>query len=192
MIVLKFGGSSIGSGQNIQKVKGILSKQGEPFIAIISATSGTTDQLQVLAKLALEGKYKEALESLKKRQFNLLRELLNPANQTDVIIFTLKLFNQLENICNSIFTIKELSDKTLSYVLSFGERLTICIIYSEDNTLGLFLETAHPGKFGSVVKKAIPTYSIREVSLNKCSKATINNSYDCLLQEIKRITTHGD
>jgi len=64
--------------------------------------------------------------------------------------------------------------------------------YSDNNTLGLFLETAHPGKFGSVVKKAIPTYSIREVSLNKCSKATINNSYDCLLQEIKRTTTHGD
>ena len=129
MIVLKFGGSSIGSGQNIKKVKDILSKQDEPFITIISATSGTTDQLQVLAKLALEGKYKETLESLKKRQFNLLRELLNPANQPDAIIYTLKLFNQLENICNSIFIIKELSDKTLSYVLSFGERLSICIIH---------------------------------------------------------------
>lgn len=129
MIVLKFGGSSIGSGQNIQKVKDILSKQDEPFIVIISATSGTTDQLQVLAKLALEGKYKETLESLKKRQFILLRELLDPANQPDVIIYTLKLFNQLENICDSIFTIKELSDKTLSQVLSFGERLSICVIH---------------------------------------------------------------
>ncbi len=129
MIVLKFGGSSIGSGQNIQKVKDILSKQDEPFIVIISATSGTTDQLQVLAKLALEGKYKETLESLKKRQFFLLRELLDPANQPDVIIYTLKLFNQLENICDSVFTIKELSDKTLSQVLSFGERLSICVIH---------------------------------------------------------------
>ena len=129
MIVLKFGGSSIGSGQNIQKVKDILSKQDEPFIVIISATSGTTDQLQVLAKLALEGKYKETLESLKKRQFKLLRELLDPVNQPDVIIYTLKLFNQLENICDSVFTIKELSDKTLSHVLSFGERLSICVIH---------------------------------------------------------------
>ena len=129
MIVLKFGGSSIGSGQNIKKVKDILSKQDEPFIVIISATSGTTDQLQVLAKLALEGKYRETLESLKKRQFILLRELLDPANQPDVIIYTLKLFNQLENICDSVFTIKELSDKTLSHVLSFGERLSICVIH---------------------------------------------------------------
>jgi len=129
MIVLKFGGSSISSGQNIQKVKDILSKQDKPFIVIISATSGTTDQLQVMAKLALKGKYMETLESLKKRQFILLRELLNPANQPDVIIYTLKLFNQLENICSSIFTIKELSDKTLSHVLSFGERLSICIIH---------------------------------------------------------------
>ena len=129
MIVLKFGGSSIGSAKNIRKVKDILSKRNKPFIAIISAASGATDQLQVLAKLALEGKYIETLESLKMRHFNLLRELLNPANQPDVIIYTLKLFNQLENICNSIFTIKELSDKTLSYVLSFGERLSICIIH---------------------------------------------------------------
>ena len=105
MIVLKFGGSSIGSSQNIQKVKNILSKQKQSFIAIISATSGVTDHLQMLAKLALEGKYIESLESLKMRHLSLLRELLNPVNQPDVIIYTLKLFNQLESICDSIFTI---------------------------------------------------------------------------------------
>ena len=61
--------------------------------------------------------------------------------------------------------------------------------YLDDNSLGVFLETAHPRKFEAVVKKAIPTYPIQEVSLNNCSKVTIDNSYDCLLQELKRTST---
>ena len=140
MIVLKFGGSSVGSAQNIQKVKDILNKQNEPFITVVSAASGTTDQLQVLAKLALEGNYMESMESLKTKHLNLLRELLILTNQPEVIIYTQKLFNQLENICNSIFTIQELSDKTLAHVLSFGERLSSSIIHKYLNQEGIDID----------------------------------------------------
>jgi len=46
-----------------------------------------------------------------------------------------------------------------------------------ENEVGLFLETAHPKKFESVVKQALPSYPIHDVNLQGCSKISMNNSY---------------
>lgn len=45
MIVLKFGGTSVGTAQSIQQVVNIITKINEPKIVVLSAVSGTTNSL---------------------------------------------------------------------------------------------------------------------------------------------------
>ena len=49
---------------------------------------------------------------------------------------------------------------------------------------GIFLATAHPKKFESVVIKAIPEYPLQEVDLSNCSKAVIGNDYEAFVNQI--------
>ncbi len=49
---------------------------------------------------------------------------------------------------------------------------------------GLFLATAHPKKFESIVIKAIPDYSIQEVDLSDCQKTIIANDYEAFINQI--------
>ena len=56
MKVIKFGGSSVGSVDGILSVKKIAESQQEPFIVVVSALSGITDQLYATSKMASEGK----------------------------------------------------------------------------------------------------------------------------------------
>lgn len=54
MKVLKFGGTSVGSVENILKVKDIVFSVSEPVIVVVSAISSVTDKLISTAKKALK------------------------------------------------------------------------------------------------------------------------------------------
>ena len=53
-----------------------------------------------------------------------------------------------------------------------------------DSEQGIFLATAHPKKFESVVVQAISGYPIQEVDLNGCNKSVIGNNYAAFVREI--------
>jgi aspartokinase/homoserine dehydrogenase 1 len=52
MKVMKFGGSSVGTAENVIRVKKIIENQTEQVIVVISALNGVTDQLIELCSLA--------------------------------------------------------------------------------------------------------------------------------------------
>lgn len=54
--------------------------------------------------------------------------------------------------------------------------------YLEEDSIGLFLETAHPKKFETVVKKAIPGFDTTTVNLAYCQKTSIPNRYTDFLE----------
>ena len=47
----------------------------------------------------------------------------------------------------------------------------------KENSIGVFLETAHPQKFSEIIVKAIPDYRSKEVDLKDCEKIKMNNRY---------------
>jgi len=49
---------------------------------------------------------------------------------------------------------------------------------------GIFLATAHPKKFESVVAKAIPNYPLQSVDLSHCRKSSIANDYKAFISEM--------
>ena len=83
--VLKFGGTSVGSGERIRHVAGILAshlKEGiEAFpVAVVSAMSGITDQLLRIARAAYIGQqetWQEDLAALKQRHIEAATEAIH-------------------------------------------------------------------------------------------------------------------
>ena len=67
MIVLKFGGTSVGSVENIKKVAAIVSSTNEKKIVVLSAMSGVTNTLQNISNLLSDSNIVES-----KNEMNLL------------------------------------------------------------------------------------------------------------------------
>ena len=131
MKVLKFGGSSVASSENIKKVLAIIenASREQKVAIIVSAFGKTTDKLLLASNKALEDITfaKEILETIKELHFNVIDALITK-NKEEVLEEVHTLFDRLQSIFEGIFLLQELSYKTLAKVSSFGERLSSYII----------------------------------------------------------------
>lgn len=130
MKVLKFGGSSVANAENIQKVAAIVLANEEQQIVVVSALGGVTDSLIKAGMLAEQTNedYKEALQQLEKKHLDAARALLPVTHQSSCLSMIKQHFNMLEEICNSVYYLKELSLRTKDRIISFGELLSSKII----------------------------------------------------------------
>lgn len=130
MKVLKFGGSSVANAENIQKVVAIVKSGKEPQIVVVSALGGVTDALIKAGTLAEQSNetYKDVLKELETKHLEATRALVPVTNQSSCLSMVKQHFNELEEICNSIFYLKELSLRTKDRIISFGELLSSKII----------------------------------------------------------------
>lgn len=130
MKVLKFGGSSVANAENIQKVVSIVTGNTEPQVVVVSALGGVTDALIKAGTLAeqTDETYKEVLKELEKKHLDAARALLPVTHQSSCLSMVKQQFNTLEEICNSVFYLKELSLRTKDRIISYGELLSSKII----------------------------------------------------------------
>nr|WP_295871100.1 bifunctional aspartate kinase/homoserine dehydrogenase I [uncultured Chitinophaga sp.] len=134
MQVLKFGGTSVGSAKAIEQVCQIL-KKNKPagrYAIIVSALGGTTDKLIRCGQLAGEGQeqYKSVLQEIEDRHLDTIRELFPITAQSSMISQLKKKLNALENLCDGIFQVGELSARSLDKIMSYGELIS-CVIVAE-------------------------------------------------------------
>jgi bifunctional aspartokinase / homoserine dehydrogenase 1 len=141
MKVLKFGGSSVGSAENIEKVVAIVKNEIEKHVCVVilSAMQGTTDALIEAGKFAEAGdeSFRETIKSIEAKHFDAVRTLVPVANQSAVLSFVKKRINELESICEGVFLLRELSLRTLDRIVSFGEILSTNIVSAKFNALGI-------------------------------------------------------
>ncbi len=129
---MKFGGTSVAHASNINKVIDIIldaHKKGDSLIIVVSALSGITDDLVMLANLASKKdvKYKIIFKAICGRHDQTIKELIVSKNQEKVLLEINKKYDELERIVKNIFE-KELSKQMLDAVMSFGEQLSSYII----------------------------------------------------------------
>jgi aspartate kinase len=135
-IVMKFGGTSVATGENIRHVANIVAdsvKQGYRVVVVVSALNGTTDELCEAAEQARRGNY-EYIDKFKRK---LLARHMGAADEaikdhqihkeTQQIIQ--KTIKELEQVLTGISYVGELTPKSRDYVLSFGERLSAPIVW---------------------------------------------------------------
>ena len=130
MIVSKFGGTSVGSSANINKVINIISGRDNKSVVIVSAFSGITNLLIKASELAVRGdeKYLETLNEIQLRHIDIIEGLFDKANQVTSKVFILKQLNLLKEILNGVRTLNDLSSKSAAKIVSTGEILSSYII----------------------------------------------------------------
>ena len=133
MLVLKFGGTSVGSPSAIRKLIGVVcdgEHSGRTRVVVVSAFSGVTDQLIETARLAEagDGIYEEKLASMRKRHEEAAAELCVGPERSVAEDFVRSAFEELAGTLNGVRLLSELSTRTLDYIMSFGERLSAFIV----------------------------------------------------------------
>ncbi len=130
MKVLKFGGTSVGSAENIQRVKEILMGQNEDVIVVVSALGGITDKILSAAKMAAigTGYFQAELTEINTRHYETVDKLFDGAKRDEVKQKVQVLLEDLERIVQGVSLIGELTPKTMDKIVGFGERLSSLII----------------------------------------------------------------
>jgi aspartokinase/homoserine dehydrogenase 1 len=130
MKVLKFGGTSVGSAENIQMVKEILLEQDDDVIVVVSALGGITDKILSAAKMAAigTGYFQAELTEINTRHFETIDKLFDGEKRTEVKEKVQVLLDEFGRIVQGVSLIGELTPKTLDKIGGFGERLSSLII----------------------------------------------------------------
>ena len=117
MIVMKFGGSSVGDAARIRTVVDVVRKElARKPVVVCSAHKGVTNLLFKLAEEALAGKTDAAPVAA-------AHEKIQKELGVDSVV-TRPLLQELDQLLRGIAMIKELTPRTMDYVASFGERLS--------------------------------------------------------------------
>mgnify|MGYP000104847464 FL=1 len=132
MQVLKFGGSSVGTPEAISKVIAIVKERVKttPTIVVVSAMSGVTDQLILLAQSAAQGNeaYKTIIQNLEQKHLDAVRALLPIQQQSGTLSMVKQLINEIESNCDGLFMLRELTMRMQDRLISYGEILSSKII----------------------------------------------------------------
>ncbi|HKO80439.1 MAG TPA: aspartate kinase, partial [Chitinophagaceae bacterium] len=132
MQVLKFGGTSVANADNISKVVAIVkeSVKKDKTIVVVSALGGVTDLLLNAAALAAEGDeaYKDKLSLVEQRHLEATKQLIPITYQSQLLSLVKKSCNEIEDICNGIFLLRELTPRSKDRICSYGEWLSSQII----------------------------------------------------------------
>ena len=131
MKVLKFGGTSVGSATNINKVVSILDEYAKKdrILCVVSAVGGITDKLLLAGSYAQQKNedYTKVFKAIKDQHFDIAKALL-PGKSKKALDYLESEFVQLKNLLDGIFLINELSPKTSDKLVSYGELLSSYLI----------------------------------------------------------------
>jgi aspartate kinase len=135
-IVMKFGGTSVGTGENIRHVADLVTQYAKDdcrVSVVVSALAGVTNSLFEVACQAKKSdeKHIEAFtkELLQKHLEAVSTAVTSKQIQKEVVQVIEKTISELEKVLTGISYVGELTPKSKDYVVSFGERLSAPIVW---------------------------------------------------------------
>jgi aspartate kinase len=145
MIVMKFGGTSVGDVQRMRDVTEIVRAAGTPRpVVVASAMSGVTDMLLSTAQMALRresAKVKEAIETLSLKHSQIAGTLVTRQEIREKLLgYHAHLLKLLYSIYQGVGWLEELSPRSLDAIASFGERLSCAQIAAVFEDAGIAAE----------------------------------------------------
>lgn len=172
MIVMKFGGTSVGSAERIKNLAKIASENihRNPII-VVSAFNGVTDHLINLAYNALKGDVN--LDWIVNRHLKVMDEL---GISFDIVK---EEFKELEVVLKGISYLKELNTKILDLVMSFGERISSKIIAEYLNDTGMNAKQFNAYDIGLITDSNFGNAEVLEQSYEIINK-NLSNLRNCI------------
>ncbi|WP_242084528.1 bifunctional aspartate kinase/homoserine dehydrogenase I [Aestuariivivens sediminis] len=140
MQVLKFGGTSVGSSKNINKVISILESYSKKdrVACVVSAVGGITDKLLLAGEQAKQKDqtFKDTFTTILNIHLDIINDL-NPKNSQVLLDYLDDKSTALKQLLEGIYLINELSPKTSDKLVSFGEKISSFIISETMKNRGL-------------------------------------------------------
>ncbi|HLM59658.1 MAG TPA: aspartate kinase, partial [Pyrinomonadaceae bacterium] len=141
MKVLKFGGSSVGSAGNIERVVEIIKSETVKTrcAVVLSAMQGTTDALIETGRLAEQGDedFRGKIKEIEVNHLETIAQIIPDSFQETPLNFVKNRIHELENICEGVFLLRELSPRTLDRIVGYGEILSTNIVSAKFDSLGI-------------------------------------------------------
>lgn len=142
MIVVKFGGTSVGDAAAIQRtaeiVKGRLPR--DPIV-VVSALGGTTNALLAVGEQSAKGHLIGALrgvETLRDRHLKQCEALLGGTDAHDEIAGDLSaMFDELAHLAEALSTLGHATPRSLDAMASYGEQLSANLVSAYFNRVGI-------------------------------------------------------
>jgi aspartokinase/homoserine dehydrogenase 1 len=182
MIVLKFGGTSVGSSESITQVKEIVSKKAlaDKVVVVVSAVGGVTNKLERALRLAADGDvfYAELLKEIEKIHLQLVKDLIPKELQKEVIENLNEITRRLEGVLNGVFLLKEVTPKSKHFVLGMGEMYSSRLIHQYLKGTDFQVQLIDPRKL--IICREV----LGKISVNQ--EKSLNNAHE-LKNELKQV-----
>lgn len=132
MNVLKFGGTSVGSIKGLANVKAIAQSTPGRKVLVVSALGGVTDLLISTARLAKadDVSYLELYAKIVERHREVIQGIVPPSKREYVEGLVRMMLDELSNIYRGVSLLRDLSDRALKMIVSYGERMSSVIVAS--------------------------------------------------------------
>ncbi|MFN2567884.1 MAG: lysine-sensitive aspartokinase 3 [Gemmatimonadaceae bacterium] len=142
MIVVKFGGTSVGDAEAIRRtaeiVRGRLDKAP---IVVVSALAGTTNALIAIAEQAARGQLIGAVrnvQSLRERHLREAEQLLGDTSECAEVSAEMSvLFDELASLAEALSVLADLTPRSLDAISAAGERLSSLLVTEAYRKFGL-------------------------------------------------------
>jgi aspartate kinase len=131
-LVMKFGGVSVANGERMRHAASLVKnfQNKNEVVAVISALAGMTNQLQEMAHKAAESGSGQTPTSIKKfvnqtakKHTDAIRSIRDERIEAESLRSVSDRLEELENGLLGIFHLGEVTERSLDYIMSFGERL---------------------------------------------------------------------
>ena len=141
-LVIKYGGTSISTAKDIQAVAKHLNELSKKnhIVVVCSATSGTTDDLIEISE-SIKKENKSKAEQLASKITNRHKQLAKQTIKKSEIRKKLlskfdQDFDELVALIDGMVLLGEVTSRTMDYLFSFGERLSIKLVSAAINDSG--------------------------------------------------------
>jgi bifunctional aspartokinase / homoserine dehydrogenase 1 len=131
--VMKFGGTSVGDAECIERVAAIVAAQtAEAEVAVVvSAMAGVTDMLIRAATEASRGDrehWKGARQELARRHREVADRLLYAGEQAQVLPRLAEEIGDFENLCSGFSLVREITPRAMDALSSLGEKMSALLV----------------------------------------------------------------
>ena len=133
MIVVKFGGTSVGDADAICRAADVVaSRLSRAPVVVVSAASGTTTELLGIAEQAARGQLIGALRSvehIRERHIAMCEVLLcNSATGPDITAEIAAMCDEVASLAEALTTLGHITPRSLDAVASFGEQISSLLV----------------------------------------------------------------
>ena len=133
LIVMKFGGTSVGNAERMQRVAEIVTEKADhaEIMVVVSAMGGVTDMLIRAATEASHGDrehWKGVRQELARRHREVADQLLSAGEQATVLPRLAEQVGIFENLCSGFSLVREVTPRAMDTLSSLGELMSATLV----------------------------------------------------------------